>query len=199
MGVSLDQLPYDSATIYTDRWLFQLSDELRGPHGGANFDLGVVTDPVDTRVLRRFICAHGKAMIGALRVVGEECELGDCSALKPKSDEPEALPLEQTPPEQTQPEQTPPEPQQSAAEPTLELAGKSDEHGSVAPEHATAPAQTEEPTRPSQRPSLAADSVRPSASPSSAPDARSSSRPTAFEGGNFDPLLGISRKGEPSK
>lgn len=188
MGISLEQLPYDSVTIYSDRWLFQLSDELRGPHGGANFDLGIVTDPVDTRVLRRFICAHGKSMVGAMRVVGEECELGDCSGLKPKDEsKSESVPAAAS------------ELQQSAAEPTKELDGKSDEHGSVATADVTAPDQTEEPTRPSQRPSPAADSVRPSVS--SAPEQiRPSSRPSTFEGSGFDPLSGLSRgKGKPSK
>jgi hypothetical protein len=85
VAVSLDQLPADIVSTFDGRWRFQLADRINGHHGGANFVDGVTVEPIDNRVLKRFICAHGNAMVGAVRVSGgEPCELGDVSALVPK-------------------------------------------------------------------------------------------------------------------
>jgi hypothetical protein len=80
MALSIDDVPYEPATLYTDRWLFALSETLEGEHGGTYFEQGVATRSVDVRCLRKFICAH--AVLGALRVEGEPLELGDTSKLK---------------------------------------------------------------------------------------------------------------------
>jgi hypothetical protein len=86
LGISLDQLPDDSVTFATDGWLVHLSERLNGEHGGTCFVDGVATRTVDARQLRRFIVAFGPGVVGASRVLGEPCELGDCSAFKPASE-----------------------------------------------------------------------------------------------------------------
>lgn len=83
MGVSLSDIPFDGATWITDRWLFHLGEPLNCALGETEFIDGVAMKPVSSNALKRWVVSHGRGMIGAMRVVGEPCELGDCSALKP--------------------------------------------------------------------------------------------------------------------
>jgi hypothetical protein len=80
MGLALDDVPYEPATEYTDRWVFALEDTLEGEHGGTFFVAGVAERSVDVRCLRKFICAH--VVEGARRVFGARLDLGDTSKLK---------------------------------------------------------------------------------------------------------------------
>lgn len=84
MAISLDELnaTHVPADIFTDRWIFQLVEEFRGPNAGVMFDVGRSVEPVDYRTFRKFVCNYGRSMIGAIRVVGEPVELGDCTALR---------------------------------------------------------------------------------------------------------------------
>lgn len=92
MGISLDMIPtFDSASFYGDRWIFQLNEPLNGHHGGTYFVDGLATEPVDTRCFRKFICAHGHQMVGALRVEGGHHEIGDCGALLPPTPAPQIV------------------------------------------------------------------------------------------------------------
>lgn len=113
MSISIDDLnaTHVPADVFSDRWVFQLAEEFRGPHAGVMFDAGRSVEPIDFRIMRKFVVNYGRSMIGAMRVVGEPAELGDCSALRAQLGLPETA--SETP--ETAPEAAPEtEPAESA-------------------------------------------------------------------------------------
>lgn len=80
-ALSIDNLPYVNGGVL-GMWLVQLRDALNSQHAGIAWENGRSMQPVTGNVLRRFVAASNN-VIGALRVEGDPCELGDCSTLKP--------------------------------------------------------------------------------------------------------------------
>lgn len=80
--LSLTDLPMDDGALPAGKWVVHLRDGITDSFGGATFRGGITVHPVDGRFLKRLVIFQ--PVVGAMRVVGEPCELGDCSALKPK-------------------------------------------------------------------------------------------------------------------
>jgi hypothetical protein len=78
MTLSLDDLPYVDAAV-PGMWMVQLREPVSGGVGNAIYDQGKSTTPIDGSWLRRMVVCMG--VVGAVRVDGPECLLGDCSTL----------------------------------------------------------------------------------------------------------------------
>lgn len=91
-SLSIEQLPYDANGGLVGKWLVQLRDEFNSHHAGVLWEKGRSVAPVTGQVLRRFVAASNN-VVGALRVEGEPCALGDVSTLLEHAP-PEAIPEE---------------------------------------------------------------------------------------------------------
>lgn len=79
--VSFDQFPNDSGAV-PGKWRLALRDEVNDSFCGTSFIGGVSQEPVSGFTARRLSACT--SVLGAMRVDGEgECELGDCSRLRP--------------------------------------------------------------------------------------------------------------------
>ena len=79
-ALSIDDLPYVNGGVL-GMWLIQLRDAINSHHAGVAWEGGKSMQPVTGVVLKRFVAASNN-VIGALRVEGDYCELGDCATLK---------------------------------------------------------------------------------------------------------------------
>lgn len=79
--LSMDQLPMDDGYLPAGKWLVALRDNLNDSLAGASFKDGLTLEPVNGRLLKRLVTFM--PVLGALRVEGDPCALGDVSRLLP--------------------------------------------------------------------------------------------------------------------
>ena len=79
--LSIFDLPQDDGALPGGLWNVQLADALTDAFAGARFEDGRNVEPLTGRALKRLCCFQ--RVVGAVRVEGDACDLGDVSALKP--------------------------------------------------------------------------------------------------------------------
>jgi len=78
--LSFDQLPMDDGFLPAGKWLVVLRDNLNDSLAGTSFRDGVTALPVNGQLLKRIVTFL--PTVGALRVEGSPCALGDVSRLQ---------------------------------------------------------------------------------------------------------------------
>lgn len=95
MTLSLTDLPYSSGGAVEGLWHFQLRDSLNTQMATAVIENGRTVIPVSGAILKRFVVLMG-SVVGAVRVEGEPCRIGDVAGLVPAAEP--AVRVEQTAP-----------------------------------------------------------------------------------------------------
>lgn len=77
--ISIHELPADDGYLPAGKWMVALRDNLNDSLAGTSFRAGLTVAPVDGRLLKRLVTFM--PVVGALRVEGSPCRLGDVSRL----------------------------------------------------------------------------------------------------------------------
>jgi hypothetical protein len=93
--LDIGKLPQDDGFLPAGMWHVALRDNLTDALAGAVFRNGLTVHPVNGRLLKRIVTFMG--VVGALRVEGTPCALGDCSRLLPAKSEMPAVAAEEPP------------------------------------------------------------------------------------------------------
>jgi hypothetical protein len=81
--IHYEQLPQDNGFLPAGKWLIKLRDHVNDAFAGAAFKDGISVEPIEGRLVKRFVTLM--PVVGAYRVEGEPCALGDCTGLRPTS------------------------------------------------------------------------------------------------------------------
>lgn len=76
--ISFADLPGDDGFVPAGKWMVQLRDPVSDSFAGATFLNGATVTPIHGALLKRLTVFM--PVLGARRVEGEPCDVGDCSA-----------------------------------------------------------------------------------------------------------------------